>query len=101
VVFATPIDGLRAGYLNLYSAIHTHGADTLRTLAARWAPPHENDTAAYQDSLRRQTGLASIDTKISYQRDADAIIAAIVLHENGQNPYTVQQYDQAFREAGK
>jgi hypothetical protein len=101
VVFDTAINGLRAGYLEIWDSIVRDGDDTIRTLIRQWAPPIENLTGAYQNSVRAQTGIANIDTKLNYLRDATPLLKAIVQHENGQQPYTSQQYDAAFRAAGK
>ena len=101
VVFDTAINGLRAGYLEICDSIVRDGDDTIRTLIAQWAPPIENLTGAYQNSVRAQTGIANIDTKLNYLRDATPLLKAIVQHENGQQPYTAQQFDAAFRAAGK
>jgi len=101
VVFDTAINGLRAGYLEIWDSIVRDGDDTIRTLIRQWAPPIENLTGAYQNSVRAQTGIANIDTKLNYLRDATPLLKAIVQHENGQQPYTAQQFDEAFRAAGK
>jgi len=101
VVFDTAVNGLRAGYLEIWDSIVRDGDDTIRTLIAQWAPPIENLTGAYQNSVRQQTGIASVDTKLNYARDSKKLLGAIVRHENGQNPYTIQQYDDAYRAAGK
>jgi len=101
VVFDTAINGLRAGYLEIWDSIVRDGDDTIRTLIRQWAPPIENLTGAYQNSVRAQTGIANIDTKLNYLRDATPLLKAIVQHENGQQPYTAQQFDAAFRAAGK
>ena len=101
VVFDTAINGLRAGYLEIWDSIVRDGDDTIRTLIRQWAPPIENLTGAYQNSVRAQTGIANIDTKLNYLRDATPLLKAIVQHENGQHPYTAQQFDAAFRAAGK
>ena len=101
VVFDTAINGLRAGYLEIWDSITRDGDDTIRTLIRQWAPPIENLTGAYQNSVRAQTGIANIDTKLNYLRDATPLLKAIVQHENGQQPYTAQQFDAAFRAAGK
>lgn len=101
VVFDTAINGLRAGYLEIYDSIVRDGDNTIRKLIAQWAPPIENLTGAYQNSVRQQTGIASIDTVLNYSRDSKALLRAIVRHENGQDPYTEFQYSEAFRAAGK
>ncbi len=101
VVFDTAVNGLRAGFLEIYDSIVRDGDNTIRKLIAQWAPPIENLTGAYQNSVRQQTGIASIDTILNYSRDAKPILRAIVRHENGQDPYTAVQYDDAFRAAGK
>lgn len=100
VIFDTPENGLRAGYLEIWDSIYHDGDDTIRTLIRQWAPPNENETAAYISSVSLQTKIGK-DSKLNYARDATKILHAIVRHENGQDPYTSAQYDQAYREAGK
>lgn len=76
--------GYRAIFVLLDTYRIRYGLDTMRTMISRWAPPSENDTAAYVDAVCRRTGLAPdrpIDT-----RDRATMVplaAAISRVENG------------------
>ena len=76
--------GYRAIFVVLDNYRRRHRLTTIAQMIARWAPPTENHTTAYIDSICRQTGIGpaeEIDT-----RDAQTMIplvAAISLIENG------------------
>lgn len=76
--------GYRAIFVLLDTYRIRYGLDTVRTMISRWAPPSENDTAAYIDAVCRRTGLVPdrpIDT-----RDRATMVplaAAISRVENG------------------
>lgn len=76
--------GYRAIFVLLDTYRIRYGLDTVRTMISRWAPPSENDTAAYVDAVCRRTGLTPdrpIDT-----RDRATMVplaAAISRVENG------------------
>jgi hypothetical protein len=89
VLFDTPEHGLRALARTLIEYYFRHGLGTVRGIVARWAPPADgNDTAAYIDDVARRLGV-----------DADAVldladptllarlVAAIVNHEQGEQPF--------------
>lgn len=84
VQFVAPEYGIRAmaRILRSYAA---RGADTVREIISTWAPPTENDTGAYIQSVASQIGV-SPDTPIGEAQFAP-LIAAIIRHENGIQPY--------------
>jgi hypothetical protein len=74
--------GVRAMAMDILSDIKK-GKNTLRTLITEYAPPSENDTAAYINSVSKQTGLQP-DEKIKTTPDIlAAIINAKIRVENG------------------
>lgn len=89
VTFDTIEHGIRAGLKNIYNYQHIHKLDTIREIITRYAPPSENDTAAY---------IAAVSAHM--QCDADAVInlndpqtlfslgVAVIIQEQGQNPYS-------------
>jgi hypothetical protein len=81
-VFDKPENGIRAiqRVLNSYSA---RGIDTVREVVTTWAPPVENNTAAYVAAVANACGVGA-DQVPNRMR----LIKAIVKHENGQQPYT-------------
>lgn len=63
--------------------------DTIREIIERWAPPVENKTSAYVTHVSKLTGIAP-DARIDVS-DYDtmrAMVAAIITHENGIQPYS-------------
>jgi len=82
VIFADMGWGARAVGIALTNMINK-GADTINTLISAWAPPSENNTAAYIASVSSDTG---IDPATQLGTDPDTIsslIRAIANHENG------------------
>jgi DNA-directed RNA polymerase specialized sigma54-like protein len=99
--FDSAENGLRALCLNLLAYQRRLGLHTISQIIACWAPPSENDTEAYIRSVCRQTAFdphMPIDlTEPSTMRH---MIRAIVQQENGRDPYTDAQIDEAMRRAG-
>lgn len=86
ITFVAPQWGLRA-IARILLGDWREGQNTIASLIEEWAPPHENDTAAYVRAVGRAAG-------VDPYRPADIpsllpkIIPAIVMHENGRQPYT-------------
>lgn len=76
--------GYRAIFVLLDTYRIRYGLDTVRTMISRWAPPSENDTAAYVDAVCRRTGLTP-DRPIDTRNRATMVplAAAISRVENG------------------
>lgn len=85
VTFTAPEYGLRA-MAKILKNYFAAGYDTLAKVATRWAPPTENDTAAYIAALSQTTGLDP-NARLS-AADLPRVIPAIVKHENGSQPYS-------------
>lgn len=84
IVFAAPEWGIRAiaRVLRSYAA---RGLVTIQQVISTWAPPKENNTQAYIAFVSQEVGLPA-NAPIGPQH-MPAIIAAIIKHENGQQPY--------------
>lgn len=65
------------------------GIDTVKEIIYRWAPPNENDTDAYVQSVAKACGVRA-DQPIDLTNDTImlTIVKAIIKHENGVQPYT-------------
>ncbi|EGE1024607.1 structural protein [Shigella sonnei] len=65
------------------------GIDTVREIISRWAPPNENNTEAYIQSVSKACGVGA-EQPISLTDDKLmlAIVKAIIRHENGVQPYS-------------
>jgi hypothetical protein len=102
--FARFIDatyGIRAIARLLITYQTKHKCDTVRKIIDRWAPPTENNTAAYIRSICEAVD-AYPDEMIDV-RDYHTIkplVKAIIKHENGQQPYSDAQIDKALTMAG-
>ncbi|TWA75636.1 TP901 family phage tail tape measure protein [Azospirillum brasilense] len=97
--FNTPEEGLAAAARNLLTYQDKHGINTLGGIANRWAPAGDgNDPAAYARSLSEQTGILPNQPLDLRDRDTLApLLSAIIRQENGVQPYTPQQVEQAVK----
>jgi hypothetical protein len=96
-IFEAPIWGIRAMAVILRNYQRRHGLKTLAQIIGRWAPATENDTAAYVKAVARTVRVsprACVDLQVgSTLRD---LIAAIIHHENGTQPYDLDTIDAAI-----
>ncbi len=85
--FVSPEYGIRAiaRILNSYAS---RGVITMGDIISTWAPRNENNTDSYISHVHQMTGIAPNDvvTKLDYPH----LIAAIIRHENGVNPYSME-----------
>lgn len=95
--FVHPVFGIRA-IARIIKTYQTRNLDTIREIISTWAPPIENDTNAY---------VLSVEKRLKYNRDLPltpeqlpALIAAIIQHENGQQPYSDNLIKSAILLAG-
>lgn len=88
VMFIAAVWGIRAIAKILLNYRANRGLTTIRQLINRWAPPEENDTDAYIDHVAIQCGIsADADCDVRDMAIASAVVAAIISHENGEQPY--------------
>lgn len=90
--FETPEHGIRALGRNLLS-YQRQGIDTVSDIINRWAPPDDNnDTSAYIKAVCAQLGVTADQPLDASNPDTlKALCAAIIHHENGNQPYSDQQ----------
>ncbi len=55
--FDTPINGIRAYFLNLHAAIVKHNRNTIKGYVTAFAPPNENKTDKYIADMCHGTGI--------------------------------------------
>lgn len=84
VQFISPEYGIRA-INKILDSYARRGITTLQGIIYTWAPPTENATGAYVDAVASDMGV-SVDTVITADL-RPLLIAAIIHHENGQQPY--------------
>lgn len=65
------------------------GIDTVREIISRWAPPNENNTEAYIQSVAKACGVKPNEAiDITDKSLVLKMVKAIIQHENGVQPYT-------------
>ena len=84
VQFAAPVYGVRA-MARILTSYARQGHVTVRQIITRWAPPTENDTDSYVTHAADALGL-SADAPVTERHWPD-LIAVMIQHENGQQPY--------------
>lgn len=94
-VFQTPVAGIRALAKVLINYKKLYGLNTVRQIISRYAPPNENQTTAYIQSVAKQLGVYP-DTIIDIEERGvlTVFIKAVIRMENGIQPYsdeTIQQ----------
>jgi hypothetical protein len=107
VVFKEPKWGIRAiarvliTYQDKRRAKDGSRIDTIQEIIERWAPAPENDTASYVSHVSKLLEIGSTDTIDVYDYETmKRLVKAIILHENGQQPYTDAQIDAGLVLAG-
>lgn len=98
--FDAPENGIRAIAKILLSYQRKRGLRTIGDIIGRWAPPVENDTDSYAqhvaDNIRV---LVDQPVDLSDQRLMTRVVASIIRHENGVQPYTDQTIAEGVRRA--
>jgi len=90
VQFVAPEYGIRALAKLLNNYASRDGLNTVRLLINKYAPSNENNTEAYAQAVARALGV-NPDTVISVPQHLNALVEAIIQHENGQQPYELAQ----------
>lgn len=94
--FTTPVMGIRAIAVVLLAYYNDHEINTIQGAIDRWAPPQENNTAAYIQAMVNSTGYAA-DYALDFTNPTilEKLVNGLILHENGENIYTAQQVEDA------
>ena len=87
-IFSDATYGIRA-LSKLLLTYHDHyGLSTINGIISRWAPPNENDTAAYIRAVCDSTSFgADAWLRVGDPSVLAALVRAIIHQENGQQPY--------------
>ena len=85
VCFKTPEYGIRAMARILINYQKRYNLKTIEKMISRWAPPNENNTAAYVAAVSRSVGLTknSDINLITERQKFNRLLKAIINHENG------------------
>lgn len=96
--FYEPKWGLRALFIDMRGDIEKRGQNTIRKLITAYAPPSENNTQAYINSVVYQVGLGADSPllPVHYMK----LMKAIIQHENGKQPYSDALLQEAMQAAG-
>lgn len=91
-VFDSDDSGLRAAGKVLLTYRVRHGLDCIEEIISRWAPSSENNTRAYVDAVSRSMNVPPMMLLDVHDVGVLApLMAAIVKHENGTQPYPMDQ----------
>jgi hypothetical protein len=96
-VFEAPLWGIRAMAVILRNYQRRNGLKFPAQIIGRWAPAGENDTAGYAAAVSKAMGIdprAPLD--LSNGTTLRTLIAAIIRHENGVQPYDLETIDAAI-----
>jgi len=87
--FVAPEYGIRAMAVILNNYQVKNGISTIQGIISRWAPPTENDTESYVKDVAKACGVNPTET-ILIKPLLPKLIPAIIMHENGSQPYPVE-----------
>ncbi len=93
--FVAPEYGIRALVKILARYANVYGLVTVRGIISRWAPPSENDTESYIRSVSSRLGVGS-DDRLNVRERMPDLVAAIIHHENGIQPYSMATIDKGI-----
>lgn len=100
-VFESHALGIRALAVLLRNYQRKHGLRTIRQVVERWAPAFENDVDAYVRAVANRTGFLprkALDLETSAH--LTPLVAAIIHHELGGQPYSDAQIADGVALAG-
>lgn len=84
--------GIRALYKILKKYQLVYNLKSVKEIINRYAPPNENNTGSYINSVAKRIGVKPTETiDVNDKLVALELIKAIIKHENGTNPYTDEQ----------
>lgn len=84
--FTEPKYGIRALARVLKTYERQYGLNTVEGIINRWAPPHENNTDSYIDHVASVLGVKR-NQPFDVSQNLVQLAEAIIIHENGVNPY--------------
>ena len=96
VVFDAPVWGLRA-LARILRKYNASGLTTVQAMISKWAPSTENNTSAYANAVARELGVSPTQPLMLTDDTMARLMAAIVRHENGQQPYDSGLFAQAIQ----
>ena len=98
--FADPVYGIRALAKIIRNYRDRYGLQTVEGIINRWAPPVENNTGAYVGAVASALGVAPNQPLAFDAGQMRTLVASIIQHENGQQPYSMATIDDGIARAG-
>ena len=107
--FVAPVWGIRALARTLRTYVHSHNLATVREIVNRWAPPvgrdsvgrsYTQNTDAYTRHVAAAVGVSPDQALAFSAGQLEALVTAIIRHENGQQPYSVALIREGIAAAG-
>lgn len=93
--------GIRALARLLINYQDKYNLRTIAKIINRWAPTNENNTQAYIDQVAKNTGFNAYDALDMHKYEhLEPLVRAIILHENGTQPYSDSQITKGLVLAG-
>jgi len=86
VSFKTPEFGIRAA-CRILTHYQMSGIKTIKDMIARWAPPSENQTDIYAETVAKACG-CHVDDIIDIVKSLHLIVPAMIHVEQGQQPFS-------------
>lgn len=97
--FSTPEHGIRAAAVDIRNK-GRRGLDTVAEIITAWAPPSENNTAAYAQSIARAMGVGPNDRlDLNDPTVLTQMIAGMIQVENGEQPYAPELIREGVQQA--
>jgi hypothetical protein len=100
-VFISPQYGIRALCKILRNYNKLYGINTIQGIINRYAPPNENDTSSYAKHVAKKLGVKPTEPVDVIHPDVMyLLLTAIILHENGIQPYSYDTLQEGMKMAG-
>jgi hypothetical protein len=100
ITFNSPESGIRAMAVILLNYQRKHNLNNVQSIINRWAPPSENNTRAYVNAVAHRCGVRPDQTiDLNNSMILGALVSAVILHENGSNPYDVDAIRRGVQQA--
>ena len=93
--FSTPVYGIRALAKLLLNYERKYSLNTISGIISRWAPTNENDTTAYVKAVAAACGVDPYQP-IDVPAYLACLVPAIIKHENGSQPYSMETIEQGI-----
>lgn len=95
-IFIAPEYGIRA-MARIFANYRKRGISTIEQIIMTWAPPSENNTQAYIAAVAHEC--ESMAEAMVNDALMPRFIAAVIRHENGQQPYSLEQIQSSIAAA--